>query len=56
MMKNETIKFMLEMVIKEIESLRFFGYEDHDPEIVKLSKVKEELENCVILELEPLFI
>jgi len=47
---------MLEIVTKEIESLRFFGYQDNDPEIVKLIMAKEELENCGVLELDPLFI
>jgi hypothetical protein len=47
---------MFEMVTKEIESLRFFGYADNDPEIVKLILVKEELENISVLELDPLFI
>lgn len=56
MLRKETIKFMAEMIEKEIESLRFFGCEDNDPEIIKLIKVKEELESCSILELDPLFI
>ena len=56
MLKKETIKYMLEIVTKEIESLRFFGYQDNDPEIVKLIMAKEELENCSVLELDPLFI
>lgn len=56
MLKKETIKYMLEIVTKEIESLRFFGYQDNDPEIVKLIMAKEELENCGVLELDPLFI
>jgi hypothetical protein len=46
MLKRDTLKYLLELVNKEIEGFLFYGLE-HDRELVHLRAAKAELESQV---------